>query len=73
MSERGVTTEAQATPVKLVYSVGDVAAVLDISVRTAWRMVAAGTLPGPDVKLGTRLLRWRPSTIQQFIDNGGQP
>lgn len=38
--------------------------------RTARRWISAGKLPPPDVRIG-RAIRWRVSTIRQFIESGG--
>jgi excisionase family DNA binding protein len=42
-----------------------VAAVLDISVRTVWKLVAAGALPAP-IRLG-RSTRWRTADIERWL------
>jgi excisionase family DNA binding protein len=39
---------------------------LNISVRTVWRWVSAGTLCKPDVRIG-RVIRWRRSTIERWL------
>lgn len=41
---------------------------LDISIRTLWRLRAAGKLPAP-VRLGGSV-RWRVEEIQAWIDGG---
>lgn len=44
---------------------------LDCSDRTLRRWVAAGKFPPPDRKIG-RTLRWRASTVNEFIEGGDQ-
>ena len=52
----------------LLLSADRVAAALDISVRSLWRLRAAGQLPKP-VKIGGSV-RWRHEEIKQWIANG---
>ena len=40
---------------------------LGISPRTFERLLAAGILPGPDLRIG-RLTLWRPSTVAAWIE-----
>lgn len=47
----------------------DVAEILNIGVRTAWRKDSAGTLPAP-VKVGLRAKRWRRGELFEWIDAG---
>lgn len=46
--------------------VNAVAALLDISPRTVWRLRDAGHLPAP-VKIGA-LIRWRRAALLRFLD-----
>jgi predicted DNA-binding transcriptional regulator AlpA len=48
------------------------AAALVVSVPTIERLRRAGKIPQPDVMIGSRLLRWKPSTIRAWIESGGQ-
>jgi predicted DNA-binding transcriptional regulator AlpA len=48
------------------------AAALVVSVPTIERLRRAGKIPPPDVMIGSRLLRWKPSTIRAWIESGGQ-
>lgn len=48
----------------------EVAAMLDISLRTIWRRLSDGTMP-PPVRLG-RLVRWRLADIRKWIADGCQ-
>ena len=52
----------------LLLSADRVAAALDISVRSLWRLRAAGQLPKP-VKIGGSV-RWRCEEITQWIADG---
>jgi predicted DNA-binding transcriptional regulator AlpA len=47
----------------------DVARLLSVSVRTVWRMRDAGQLPRP-VRVASKMVRWRRSDIESFIQNG---
>ena len=49
-------------------TVNEVASRLRMSSRTIWRMQEAAKLPSP-VRLG-RVVRWRRSDIEQWIDFG---
>jgi predicted DNA-binding transcriptional regulator AlpA len=51
---------------------GAVAKSLGIGVRTLERMVSVRAFPGPDIKRGSRLLLWRPSTVQRWIEDESQ-
>ncbi len=48
-------------------TVDDLAGMLQISVRGIWRQVSTGDLPKP-IYIG-RLARWRPSVIQDWLEN----
>ena len=49
-------------------SARSVRALLDVSDRGLRRWVAGGRFPKPDVKIG-RSLRWKESTVAQFIES----
>lgn len=49
--------------------VADVAALLDVSVRSVWRMDKSGKLPAP-VTVGVAAKRWRKSEILAWIGSG---
>jgi hypothetical protein len=65
-----------STPIKLAASIeplltkADLGQILRVNTRTVERMVSAGKLPKPDLYL-SRMPRWRPSTIRDFIESGG--
>jgi excisionase family DNA binding protein len=46
---------------------GAVAARLGVSVRTVWRLCAAGSLPQP-LRLTRRAVRWREHDIDEYVD-----
>jgi predicted DNA-binding transcriptional regulator AlpA len=45
-----------------------VAHTIGVGVRTLERMVSARTFPAADIKMGPRLLLWRPATVQSWIE-----
>ena len=61
-------TAPEETVVPILLSADRVAAALDISVRTLWRLRAAGKLPAP-VKIGGSV-RWRYEEITLWIEAG---
>jgi excisionase family DNA binding protein len=40
---------------------------LAVSVRTLWRLVAAGKVPQP-VRYNRKLVRWKNSEVKRYID-----
>ncbi len=54
-----------------LYVADDVAALLQCSVRNIWAMNDRGELPGM-VRIG-RLVRWRKSAVDAWIENGCKP
>ena len=46
--------------------VREVAACLDVGVRTIWQQVARGTIPQP-VRIGKRLVRWVRSDFERWL------
>jgi excisionase family DNA binding protein len=46
----------------------EVAEVLQISVSSLWRGVAAGRIPAP-VTVGKRSTRWKQSALQAWLDS----
>ena len=52
----------------LLISAEKLAQMLDISVRTLWRLRAAGKMPAP-VRIGGSV-RWRAQEVQAWIDGG---
>lgn len=58
----------QKADAPLLLSANQVAEMLNISIRTLWRLRAAGKLPAP-VRLGGSV-RWRIDAIQAWIEAG---
>jgi predicted DNA-binding transcriptional regulator AlpA len=40
-----------------------------IGTRTIWRLLSAGRFPKPDFRLGKRVVRWRASTIEEWMES----
>lgn len=55
----------------LLLDVEEVAAMLDISMRSVWRRVSEGLMPKP-IRLGTSV-RWRRSEIEDWVAAGCPP
>jgi hypothetical protein len=49
----------------------DIGAILRVDIRTLERMLSSGRMPKPDMYL-RRAPRWKPETIRQWIDQGGE-
>ncbi len=64
------STTAHMTEAQLL-RVGEVAAILNISVRTLWRLAASERFPQP-IRVGGST-RWRRLDVQQWIDRECQP
>lgn len=58
------TQEQQA----LLQTAGEVAAMLNVSERTLWRLNSAGKVPRP-VRFG-RSTRWKATEVRDWIDRG---
>lgn len=52
-------------------TIKDLARTLNVSTRTAHRMLHDGRLPEPDVRVGQRVMRWFPATLERFLNGGG--
>jgi excisionase family DNA binding protein len=55
-----------------LWGIDDIAAYLAVSRRGVERLISAGRLPAPCVRVG-RLPRWRPETIREWAETGGRP
>ena len=53
-------------------SLDDLAHVLNVSRRSVERKQAAGKLPKPDLHVGSKMPRWKQSTIYAWIEGGGR-
>ena len=56
------------TPKDRWLTVRDVAAMLNVTSRTIWRLSASGRIPRP-VRIGPKSPRWRESTLIGFLDS----
>ncbi|MDE2507821.1 MAG: helix-turn-helix domain-containing protein [Planctomycetota bacterium] len=54
--------------IKTLLNADEVAAMLNISERTLWRLLSAGKVPKP-VRFG-RSTRWRLSDVREWIEEG---
>lgn len=63
-----VNQDLEPDTTSLLLTASRLAAILSVSVRTLWRLRAAGKLPKP-VHLGGSL-RWRAEEVQAWIDAG---
>ena len=52
---------------QLLFGPAEIARMLRISRNAFYKMLNAGTLPAPDVRLGPRTPRWRRETVEQLI------
>jgi prophage regulatory protein len=66
MQPQNTTTAIE--PDSLLISAEKLAQMLDISVRTLWRLRAAGRMPAP-VRIGGSV-RWRAQEVQAWIESG---
>ena len=64
--ERSLSTQAREEP--LLLRAQELARLLNISLRTLWRLHSAGALPRP-LRLGAAV-RWRADDIKQWIAAG---
>lgn len=51
---------------------GEVAKRLIVQPRTLSRWVTLGIFPPPDVRVGDRAIRWKESTLNQWIESQGR-
>jgi hypothetical protein len=63
----------KAAAIEPLWRMADLARVLNCSRRGVERMRAAGRLPMPDLYVGNRSPRWKPATINAWIERGGRP
>ena len=67
MSRNGEPMPADSPPERLLWSIDQIAVATDLCRRTIERMIAAGTFPAADARIG-RLVRWRDATVRQAIE-----
>lgn len=53
-------------------NIEQVSAVIGLARRTIFRMISCGTFPRPDVAIGSRIRRWRQSTVEGWVEAGGR-
>ena len=51
----------------------DVASLLNLAPRTFDRLLSTKKFPGPDIALNAKLIRWRRSTVESWVERGGKP
>jgi excisionase family DNA binding protein len=61
------TTQQEPKAVADLLTSQQVADRLAVSVRTLWRLVAAGKVPQP-VRYNRKLVRWKNSEVMRYID-----
>jgi hypothetical protein len=63
----------EAVPLRdrLVWDLRDISALTTFSPRLLQRQIAAGKMPGPDVRVGRRAC-WKPATITNWLDSFAQ-
>lgn len=62
------STDSQKTGLATLFSVDQVASLLNCSSRHVYRLSDAGKMPAP-LRLGS-LVRWRKTEIESWIENG---
>ena len=72
--KRDVTLADVRRSLEALLRLADLAEALNVSGRTIERLRSAGLLPRPDLMLGVgarKSPRWKPETIRQWIEQGG--
>lgn len=65
-----MATSTKPAAIEALLSVNEVSAVLGCVRRTLERLRSTGAFPKPDAMVG-RCPKWKPSTVQSWIDAGG--
>ena len=60
------TRESRVLHAERLLSASDVSEIYGVSLRSLWRLLAAGKIPRPDLRVG-RLPRWRQETIAAHV------
>jgi predicted DNA-binding transcriptional regulator AlpA len=63
-----MTVPPASNPCEQLLRKSAVAQSIGVGVRTLESMVSARAFPAADIKMGPRLLLWRPSSVQTWID-----
>jgi len=53
---------------RLLWKLADVARALDVGERTLHRLISSNQFPRADIKLGGKILRWKPETVREWIE-----
>jgi predicted DNA-binding transcriptional regulator AlpA len=53
----------------LLLSVKEAAHLVGLSSRSVWRLVSTGQFPPADVRLGSRIVKWRRETVISWINS----
>ncbi len=56
-------------PLPLLLKPTSVARELEIGIRTFWRWVSEGRFPQPDFRPNERVLRWKRSTVEKWVED----
>lgn len=67
MSASAKLLERQAEAVLLKPST--IAQRLEIGQRTLWRWVSSGIFPPPDFRQGAKVVRWKASTLNTWVES----
>ena len=57
--------------VRLAFSITEVARSLGVGRRTVERLISSGQFPKADFYIG-RMPRWKPESVRQWIERGGE-
>lgn len=47
-----------------------IADLLGVTTRTTTRWLAEGRMPPPDVRINARVIRWKVSSVREFLEKG---
>jgi excisionase family DNA binding protein len=69
MSQSAILPAPPNVTLAATYTVSDLAALLQLSERTVWRLTDGGLIPGK-IRIGSKSVRWSKSVIDQWIASG---
>lgn len=58
-----------SNPPEKLYSIRDISKLISVGERTLRRWLSCGGFPKPDVRLRGKLLRWRRSTVDAWVQS----
>lgn len=67
---RSIATRDAISPMAMLLTAKDLAAVLQVSVRTLYRLKDQGTLPPQQTIAGSNLARWNRAEIENWVQAG---